>query len=102
MRLIGKHQALDGLAMDDMPFDELRNIVDGDIAVPNLLGVHDDSDAVRALIKAPGVIGSHVARDAVGSDLLLELIAHFRAAFGFAAALRVIGGAFVDTYEYVA
>lgn len=88
--------------MNDVALDELRNIVDGDIAVPDLLGVHDDRYAVCALIEASGVVRTHLARDAMGGDLLLEFVAHFGTALGLAAALRVISGALVDAYEDVA
>lgn len=59
MRLIGKHQALDRFAIDDMALYELGHIADGHVAVPNLLGVHDDRNAALTLVEATRIVCPH-------------------------------------------
>lgn len=101
MCLIGKHQSPNRFAIGEMSIDEFSDIIDGNIAVPNLLRVHDDGDAVFALVETAGVVSAHELSQPAGCDLLLQLVAHFGAAFGLAASLRVVGRAFVDAHEHV-
>jgi hypothetical protein len=99
--LIGEHQAHDRLAADEVFFDELGEVLDGDVAIPDLLGVHDDRDALLALVETPCVIRADDLRESELFQLVLELVADLDAAAMLARTLRMALGAFVGTDEDV-
>ncbi|MBE7451170.1 MAG: hypothetical protein HS111_20420 [Kofleriaceae bacterium] len=102
MGLIGQEQALDQLAAEEVALDQLGDVVDRDVAVPDLLGADDDGDALLALVEAAGVVGADTVVEAAGLEGLLEGVADVAAALGLAAAAGVVGGALVDAHEDVA
>ena len=56
VRLIRLKQPLDDFAADEVLFDDLGDVIDGYVTVPDLLGVDDDAHPVRALVEAAGVV----------------------------------------------
>jgi serine/threonine protein kinase len=82
--------------------DDLGDVGDRHVAIPDLLGINDDRHAVLALIEAPGVVRTNLLADAARLELLLELVANLRPAFRHAATLRVVGGTLVDAHKDVA
>jgi hypothetical protein len=102
MGLIGLEQAVDDLATDEVLVDDLGDVGDRHVAVPDLFGIDDDADAVLALVEAAGVIGADDLGDAPLLELGLELVADLDAALGLATALGVIRGSLVDADEDVA
>jgi hypothetical protein len=48
---IGQHQALNGLAADDVRFDDFVNIGFRDVPVPHSFGIDDQIWAVFALVE---------------------------------------------------
>jgi hypothetical protein len=102
VRLLVLEQALDDLATDEVFVDDLRDVLDGDVLVPDLLRVHDDADAAFALVEAAGVVGANQFGEPTRRELGLELVAHIDAALGLTRALRMVRRALVDTDEDVA
>jgi len=94
--LIGQHQALDGFAVHEVLLDELRHVGDRDVAVPDLFGIHDNSDAFLTLIEATSVVRADEFPEAARIQLLLQLVADFAATAGLARAFRMTFGTFVD------
>ena len=80
---------------------ELGDVFDGDVAVPDLLGIHDDGHAVLALVETARVIGADGLGQPARRQLGLEAIADIGAAPQLATPLRVAGSSLVDTDEYV-
>ena len=54
--LVRLEQPLDDLAADEVLVDDLGDVVDGDVTVPDLLGVDDDTHPVLTLVEATGVV----------------------------------------------
>jgi tRNA A-37 threonylcarbamoyl transferase component Bud32 len=102
VRLVGLQQALHDLAAEEVLVDDLGDVVDGDVRVPDLLRVDDDADAVLALVEAAGIVRPHDLGDAARCELGLELVADLHASLGLAAPLGVVGRALVDADEDVA
>ena len=100
--LLGQRQPGDDLAADQVLVDDLDDVRLGDVAVPHLLRVDDDRDAVRALIEAARVVGADHLRQPARRELDLEPVADRLAAPALAAALGVVGGPLVDAHEHVA
>jgi hypothetical protein len=101
MWLIRKHQAHDSLAADEVLLHELGEVLDGDVTVPDLLGVHDDRDALLALVETPRVIRADDLRESELFQLVLELVADLDPAAMLARTLRMALGPFVGTDEDV-
>ena len=55
----GDLQALDGAVTEDVRLDDLVNVVEGDAAVPDGVGIDDDGGAVFALVEASGLVGTN-------------------------------------------
>ncbi len=101
MGLLGLEQPLDDLATDEVLVDDLGDVVDGDVAVPDLLRVDDNAYAVFALVEAPGVVGAHDLRDATSRELGLEPVSHLDTALCLAGTLRVVCRALVGAHEHM-
>src|ERR1700690_4189650 len=84
-----------------MLLDQLGEIREGDVSVPDLLGIDDHGDAVLALIETAGVVRADRLGQPDRLQLELELVAHLDAALGFAAALRMALGTLVGAHEDV-
>jgi hypothetical protein len=102
VRLIRLKQPLDDFAADEVLVDDLGDVVDGDVPVPDLLGVDDDADPVLALVEAAGVVRADDLTEPSRLQLCLQPIANLGAAAGLAAALGIVGGTLVDADEHVA
>lgn len=48
---VGQHQAADGLAADDVRFDDFVDVGLGDVTVPHGIGIDDEVGAVFALVE---------------------------------------------------
>ena len=70
--LIGEAQALDGAAADEVFAHDLLGILWLDVAVPDGLGIDDDSGAVLALVEAAGLVDAHSAGEVCGLRGLLQ------------------------------
>jgi hypothetical protein len=59
---VGEAEALDGAAVDQVLFDDLGGVLRLHRAVPDGLGVDNESGAVLALVKAKRLVDSHVGK----------------------------------------
>src|SRR5262249_35408398 len=57
-------QSLDRLAADEVPLDDLVDVGDGDVAVPDAFRVDDHRAAERAVVEAAGLVGADLAVEA--------------------------------------
>jgi hypothetical protein len=98
---IGKAEALDGTAVDEMFVDDLFGVVGIGETVPEGFGVDDEDGAVLALVEAAGFVDADSVLEAGGFDGILEGAAEFLAMF--VAAAGAGGGivALVDADENV-
>src|SRR4051812_43370482 len=94
-------QPLHRYSADQVALDDLLHVLDGDAAVPDLLGVDHDGDAAGALVEAARGVGADALLEAALVQQLLEFVAHGVGAFFGAAALRVAGLAAVGADEDV-
>ncbi len=101
VRLVRDQEPRHDLAADQVLLDDLRDVVDGDVAVPDLLGVHDHRDPVLALIEAPRVVGADLLGEPALGERLLQPIPDLGAPAGLAAPLGVLRRALVDAHEDV-
>ena len=69
---VGNDEALDGATGYEVFADDLGHVGDGDIAVPDGLGIHDHGGTVLALIEASGFIGADGAGEAGALHRVLE------------------------------
>ena len=99
LRLRWHQQALHRLTREDVALHDFVDIADGDAAVPDLLGIHDDRNAEFTLIQTAGGIGTHLGLQAASRDRFLEGFAHVFAAAMLARTTRMVGGALVGTDE---
>ena len=93
---VGKAEALDGTAVDEMLLDDLLGVVGGGEAVPDGFGVDDEDGAVLALVEAAGFVDADAVLEAGGFDGILEGAAKFLAVFVAAAGA---GGGIVALVE---
>jgi hypothetical protein len=85
---VGKAEAIDGTAVEEVLVDDLLGIVGVGEAVPDGLGIDDENGAVLALVEAPGLIDADAVFEAGGFDGVLERGAELLAVFvGAAGAL---------------
>ena len=87
--LVGKDETLDRLSVHDVGFDDFVDVVRGDAAVPDLIGIHDDCWAVLALVKAARHVGAHAFLKSAQSQFLLEQVLQLGLTRGVAAAARM-------------
>src|SRR4029079_2209074 len=72
--LVGEHEALDELALQDVALDDLEHVGHGHVSVPDMLRVNHHGHAVGALVEAAGVVGPHDPLEAERVQPLLELV----------------------------
>ena len=72
--VVGKNKALNWFATDDVGRNNFLDIVVGDVAIPDLVGINDHSRAVLALVEASGLISANVIADTVLAENLLEVL----------------------------
>ena len=82
---VGKAEALDGAAMEEVLLNDLFGIVGVGETVPDGLGINDHDGAVLALVEAAGFVDADALLEAGGFDGILEGAAEFLAVFVAAA-----------------
>jgi hypothetical protein len=87
--LVFDSEPLDRLAADDVALQDLLDIFELDIPVPNSLGINDHVGAVLALVEAPRRVGPHRGLQVPLLDLYLEALSKTSAPIGVATASRV-------------
>jgi hypothetical protein len=70
--LLSNPEPGDGLATDDVRFDDFGYILQLDMSIPDAFGVDDYIGTVFALIEASRLIGSHSWLEPASGQLLLE------------------------------
>lgn len=96
---VGQDEAFDGTAFQEVLFDDLGNVLEFYEAIPGLLGIDDDGDAVLALVEATGIVDADPGAQSVLFDSVLERLADGSAALGAAAATAMARLALVDADE---
>lgn len=96
---VGKDETLDGLAVDDVGFDDLVDIGGGDASVPDAIGIDDDGGSVLALIEASRHIGAHAFLETAQREFLLEEELELGLARGIAATARMSSLALIAANE---
>jgi len=71
VRLLWLKEALDDFSADEVLIDDLGDVLDGDTAVPDLLGIDDDGDTALALVQASGIVRTDDLREAARGQLFL-------------------------------
>lgn len=97
--LVGQQQALNGLSVHDVGLDDFVDIVRGNAAVPNLIGINDDGRTVLALVEASGHVGAHAFLEAAEGKFLLEEELELSLAGGIAAAAGMASLALIAADE---
>jgi hypothetical protein len=82
---VGKAEALDGTAVEEVLLDDLFGVVGIGETVPDGFGIDDEDGAVLALIEATGLVDADAVLEAGGLDGILEGAAEFLAVFVAAA-----------------
>ena len=90
--VVGKAEAFDGTAVEEVLGDDLVDVFERDAAVPDGFGVDDDGGAVLALVEAAGLVGADAVLEtgvfAASLRAAFELFAVAGAATGAGAARR--------------
>ena len=76
---VGKAEAIDGTAVEEVLVDDLLGVVRVGEAVPDGFGIDDEDGAVLALIEAAGLVDADAVLQAGGFDGVLEGSAEFLA-----------------------
>ena len=92
---VGKTEAFDGAAVEEVLVDDLLGVVRVGEAVPDGFGIDDEDGAVLALIEAAGLVDADAVLQAGGFDGVLEGAAECLAVFEGAAG----AGGFVALVE---
>ena len=92
---VGKAEALDGTAVEEVLLDDLFGVVRIGETVPDGFGIDDHDGAVLALVEAAGFVHANAVLEARGFDGILEGAAEFLAVFEGAAG----AGGFVALVE---
>ena len=82
---VGKAEALDGTAVEEVLLDDLFGVVGIGETVPDGFGIDDEDGTVLALIEATGFVDADTVLEARGFDGILEGAAEFLAVFVAAA-----------------
>jgi hypothetical protein len=88
-------EALNRLVADNVGGDDFLDVIFGDMAVPDGVGINDDSGSVLALVEASGLVGADGVTNAVLGQDFLELLLEFAVSVGVAAATGMVFGALV-------
>jgi hypothetical protein len=78
---VGKAEAIDGTAVEQVLADDLLGIMGVGKTVPDGFGVDNEDSAVLALVEASGLIDADAMLEAGGFDSVLEGAAKFLAIF---------------------
>ena len=78
---VGKAEALDGAAVEEVFLDDLFGVVRIGETVPDGFGIDDQDGAVLALVEAAGFVDADALLEAGGFDGILESAAEFLAVF---------------------
>jgi hypothetical protein len=78
---VGKAEAIDGTAMEEVLVYDLLGVVGVGEAVPDGFGIDDEDGAVLALVEAAGLVDADAVLEARGFDGVLERAAEFLAVF---------------------
>ena len=78
---VGKAEALDGTAVEEVLLDDLFGVVGIGETVPDGFGIDDEDGAVLALIEATGLVDANAVLEAGGLDGILEGATEFLAVF---------------------
>ena len=93
---VGKAEALDGAAVEEVLLNDLFGVAGVGETVPDGFGVDDEDGAVLALVEATGFVDADAVLEAGGFDGILEGAAEFLAVFVAAAGA---GGGIVALVE---
>jgi hypothetical protein len=93
---VGKAEALDGAAVEEVLLNDLFGVAGVGETVPDCFGVDDEDGAVLALVEATGFVNADAVLEAGGLDGILESAAEFLAVFVAAAGA---GGGIVALVE---
>jgi hypothetical protein len=93
---VGKAEAIDGTAVEEVLVDDLLGVAGVGEAVPDGFGIDDEDGTVFALVEAAGLIDADAVLEAGGFDGVLEGATEFLAVFVAAAGA---GGGFVALVE---
>ncbi len=97
---VGKAEALDGTVVEEVFGDDLLDVPDVDVSVPDGFGIDHDYGAVFALVEAAGLVRANVMFEAGFFDGVLEgwfeLLAALRKAAGTAGGFVALIGADED------
>ena len=69
---VGEAEALDGAVVEEVLGDDLVDVLEVDVAVPDGFGVDDDYGTMLALVEAAGLVGADVVLEAGFFDGVLE------------------------------
>jgi hypothetical protein len=69
---VGDAEALDGAVVEEVLGDDLVDVFEVDVAVPDGFGIDDDDRAMLALVEAAGLVGADVVLEAGFLDGVLE------------------------------
>ena len=86
----GDLQSFDVPALQNMFTDDFVDMVCGDSAIPDFIGINNDIRSVFALIKAAGLVGAHSSLQTERRQFLLKELLEFGLAGGIAASARML------------
>ena len=69
---VGKAESLDGTVVEEVFGDDLFDVADADVAVPDGFGIDDDDRTVFTLVEAAGFVGANVVLEAGFLDGIFE------------------------------
>jgi hypothetical protein len=87
---VGDDQPLDGFVADDVGGDDFFDVMFGDMAVPDGVGINDDGGSVLALVEASGLVGPNGVANAVLGQDFLKLFLELAVGIGVAAATGMV------------
>lgn len=93
---LGKAEALNGPAGDQMLGDDLRCVLRLHVTIPDGLGIDDDRGAVLALIEAAGFVDAHLTGESGGFCVLLQLGVQLAGSVNGAGGSWRAGGAVIE------
>ena len=89
-------EPLDRNAADDVAFDDLAHVLDLDLLVPDIVGVHHHGGADLADLHAAGLVDADLGFEAMLGDHTLELLQDLEGAAGAARPARMLRRALID------
>ena len=98
---VGQAQALDGTVVRYVGLNDLGDVGESYISVPDALGIHHNGRAMLALVEASGLVSADGGLQPAKGELSLKRPLEIGGAGGIAAAARVAARALVAAYEDV-